>query len=113
MDKKVTVVKGTYEFNCKTRFVCHDNSERRSWYTLTSSFCIQKAYAILAVCPSEYCAVYVNGEFANTCPYNRDKITGNLAGNDFSTNATITIGSDSCLIKLYSIKLYNRGLTES
>ena len=57
--------------------------------------------------------IYVNGEFANTCPYNRDKITGNLAGNDFSTNATITIGSDSCLIKLYSIKLYNRGLTES
>ena len=64
MDKKVTVVKGTYEFNCKTRFVCHDNPERRSWYTLTSSFCIQKANAILAVCPSEYCAVYVNGEFA-------------------------------------------------
>ena len=42
--------------------------------------------------------IYVNGEFANTCPYNRDKITGNLAGNDFSTNATITIGSDSCSI---------------
>ena len=56
--------------------------------------------------------IYVNGEFANACPYNRDKITGNLAGNNFSTNATITIGNDSCLIKLYSIKLYNRGLTQ-
>ena len=56
--------------------------------------------------------IYVNGEFANTCPYNRDKNTGNLAGNNFSTNATITIGDDSCLIKLYSIKLYNRGLTQ-
>ena len=56
--------------------------------------------------------IYVNGEFANACPYNRDKNTGNLAGNNFSTNATISIGSDSCLIKLYSIKLYNRGLTQ-
>ena len=56
--------------------------------------------------------IYVNGEFANTCPYNRDKVTGNLAGNNFSTNATLTIGNDSCLIKLYSIKIYNRGLTQ-
>lgn len=57
--------------------------------------------------------IYINGEFANSCPYNRNSSTGNLDGNNFSTNATITIGSDSCLIKLYSIKLYNRGLTES
>ena len=56
--------------------------------------------------------IYVNGEFANTCPYNRDKNTGILSGNDFSTNATITIGSDTCLIKIYSVKLYNRGLTQ-
>jgi len=48
--------------------------------------------------------IYVNGEFANSCPYN-------ITGNDFNNNATITIGSDTCLIKLYSIKLYNRGLT--
>jgi len=57
--------------------------------------------------------IYINGEFANSCPYNRNSSTGNLDGNSFSTNATITIGSDSCLIKLYSVKLYNRGLTES
>lgn len=57
--------------------------------------------------------IYINGEFANSCPYNRNSSTGNLDGNNFSTNATITIGSDSCLIKLYSVKLYNRGLTES
>ena len=49
--------------------------------------------------------IYVNGEFANACPYN-------TVGNDFENNATISIGSDTCLIKLYSIKLYNRGLTE-
>lgn len=48
--------------------------------------------------------IYVNGEFANSCPYN-------IVGNDFDNNATITIGSDTCLIKIYSIKLYNRGLT--
>ena len=57
--------------------------------------------------------IYINGEFANACPYRRNSTTGNLDGNNFSTNATITIGSDTCLIKLYSIKLYNRGLTES
>jgi len=50
--------------------------------------------------------IYVNGEFANACPYN-------IIGSDFDNNATITIGSDTCLIKLYSIKLYNRGLTEA
>lgn len=48
--------------------------------------------------------IYVNGEFANSCPYD-------VVGNDFDNNATITIGSDTCLIKIYSIKLYNRGLT--
>jgi hypothetical protein len=57
--------------------------------------------------------IYINGEFANACPYNRNSITGNLDGNNFSTNATISIGSDTCLIKLYSIRLYNRGLTEA
>ena len=50
--------------------------------------------------------IYINGEFANSCPYN-------TVGNDFDNNATITIGSDTCLIKLYSIKLYNRGLPEA
>ena len=50
--------------------------------------------------------IYINGEFANSCPYNN-------IGNDFDNNATITIGSDTCLIKLYSIKLYNRGLTQA
>lgn len=48
--------------------------------------------------------IYINGEFANSCPYN-------IVGNDFDNEATITIGSDTCLIKIYSIKLYNRGLT--
>ena len=48
--------------------------------------------------------IYVNGEFANACPYVR--------GTDsFSSTATLSIGSSSCIIKLYQIKLYNRGLS--
>jgi len=50
--------------------------------------------------------IYINGEFANACPYN-------VEGADFTNGSTIVIGSDTCLIKLYSIKLYNRGLTEA
>ena len=48
--------------------------------------------------------IYVNGEFANTCPY--------VQGTDsFASTATLRIGSSSCIIKLYQIKMYNRGLT--
>jgi len=48
--------------------------------------------------------IYVNGEFANACPY--------VQGTDsFASTATLRIGSSSCIIKLYQIKLYNRGLT--
>ena len=56
--------------------------------------------------------IYINGEFANACPYNRDNSTGNIS-DSFKTNATIRIGSASCIIKLYSIKMYNRGLTNT
>lgn len=55
--------------------------------------------------------IYINGEFANACPYNRDS-NGNIS-DSFKTNATIRIGSASCIIKVYSIKLYNRGLTHT
>ena len=48
--------------------------------------------------------IYVNGEFANACPY--------VQGTDsFASTATLSIGSSSCVIKLYQIKMYNRGLT--
>ena len=48
--------------------------------------------------------IYVNGEFANACPY--------VQGTDsFASSATLRIGSSSCIIKLYQIKMYNRGLT--
>ena len=50
--------------------------------------------------------IYVNGEFANSCPY--DKLNDTL-----STTATLTIGSNTCLINLYSIRMYNRGLTHT
>ena len=48
--------------------------------------------------------IYVNGEFANACPY----VQGT---DDFASSATLRIGSSSCIIKLYQIKMYNRGLT--
>lgn len=48
--------------------------------------------------------IYVNGEFANACPY--------VQGTDsFASTATLRIGSSSCIIKLYQIKMYNCGLT--
>lgn len=56
--------------------------------------------------------IYINGEFANACPYNRDNSTGNIVDN-FATDATIRIGSESCIIDLFSVKLYNRGLSHT
>lgn len=56
--------------------------------------------------------IYINGEFANACPYNRDNSTGNIV-DSFATNATISIGKPSCIIDLFSVKLYNRGLTHT
>ena len=57
--------------------------------------------------------IYINGEFANACPYNRDNSTGTTLINSFSTDAVIRIGSPSCIIDLFSVKLYNRGLTDT
>ena len=47
--------------------------------------------------------IYINGEFVNSCSY--------ALSDDFSTNSTFTIGSNTCIINLYSIRMYNRGLT--
>ena len=55
--------------------------------------------------------IYVNGEFANSCPYERDS-SGRII-DDFTTTATMHLGSDSCILKIYSIKIYNRGLNHS
>ena len=48
--------------------------------------------------------IYVNGEFANSQPYSKSTV--------FSSNATMTIGNTSSLIKLYGIRMYNRGFTD-
>ena len=47
--------------------------------------------------------IYINGEFVNSCPY--------ALSDSFSTNSTFTMGSNTCIIKLYSVHMYNRGLT--
>ena len=48
--------------------------------------------------------IYINGEFANSCPY--DKVN-----DTFGSTATLTIGDPTCIIKLYSIRMYNSGLS--
>lgn len=64
MSRTPRLVDGEYEFNCKTRFVCHDNPQRRQWYTLTSEFCLKTQNAIIAICPFDYVAVYINGSYS-------------------------------------------------
>ena len=49
--------------------------------------------------------IYVNGEFANSQPYTKNTV--------FSSDATMTIGNATSLIKLYGIRMYNRGFSDS
>lgn len=53
--------------------------------------------------------IYINGEFANSCPYERDS-DGRII-DDFTTTATMRLGSNTCILKVYSIKIFNEGLT--
>ena len=55
--------------------------------------------------------IYINGEYANSCPYERDN-EGRII-DDFTSNGILTLGSDTCILKVYNIKMYNRGLTRS
>ena len=64
MSRTQRIVAGEYKFNCKTRFVFHGNPQRRQWYTLTSEFCAKDGKTVLAICPFEYVAVYLNGSYA-------------------------------------------------
>lgn len=47
--------------------------------------------------------VYINGKYANSIPYDAD--------DRFTQGSYITIGSNSCIIDLYNVRLYNRGLS--
>lgn len=47
--------------------------------------------------------IYINGEFANSKPYD--------AANVYRSTELITFGSDTCVMKLYDVRIYNRGLT--
>ena len=46
--------------------------------------------------------VYINGEFAKSVPYTNA---------NFTQDCFITIGSDTCITKLYEVRIYNRGLS--
>ena len=47
--------------------------------------------------------IYINGEFANSIPYEDDAIFT-------ATDKFIEIGSNSCIINLHNVKIYNRAL---
>jgi hypothetical protein len=47
--------------------------------------------------------IYVNGQFAKSLPYDSSNDT-------FNQTEFIKIGSDTCITKIYDIRIYNRGL---
>ncbi len=47
--------------------------------------------------------IYINGEFANSQPYDADTV--------YRSDEFITFGDDSCILNLYDVRIYNRGLT--
>lgn len=48
--------------------------------------------------------IYINGQYANSFPY--------LDSARFTSAEHITMGSDTCILNLYDVRIYNRGLTE-
>ena len=68
------------------------------------SFVIQKAESVddrFVSCVN----IFINGEYANSYLYD--------AAASYESNATITIGSNSCITKLYDVRMYNYGLTDA
>lgn len=53
--------------------------------------------------------IYINGQYANSCPYDGN---GELFTIPADADCKITIGNDSSILKLYDVRIYNRGLTE-
>ena len=54
---------------------------------------------------TSYANIFINGEYANSYLYSEDAI--------YNGTATITIGSDDCVTKLYDVRMYNRDLSDS
>lgn len=47
--------------------------------------------------------IYINGEFANSQPYDADTV--------YRSDEFISFGSDSCIMNIYDVRIYNRGLS--
>lgn len=47
--------------------------------------------------------IYINGEFANSQPYDADTV--------YRSDEFITFGDDSCVMNIYDVRIYNRGLS--
>ena len=54
--------------------------------------------------------IYINGQYANSCPYDG---ASELFTIPADADCKITIGNDSSILKLYDVRIYNRGLTEA
>ena len=54
--------------------------------------------------------IYINGQYANSCPYDGNSETFTVPAD---ANCKIVIGNDSSILKLYDVRIYNRGLNES
>ena len=54
--------------------------------------------------------IYINGQYANSCPYDG---ASELFTVPADADCKITIGNDSSILKLYDVRIYNRGLTEA
>lgn len=49
--------------------------------------------------------IYINGRYANSFPYD--------ANYRFTSQKYITMGSNTCILDVYDVRIYNRGLTET
>jgi hypothetical protein len=52
--------------------------------------------------PCQCINIYINGQFANSLPY---------TSATFAQNNDIEIGSNTCITKIYDVRIYNRGLS--
>ena len=72
---------------------------------LRISFVIQPIHLDEASNQYTQCAnIFVNGEYANSYLYDINA--------DYDSNATIEIGSDGCITKLYDVRMYNKDLSK-
>lgn len=68
---------------------------------------IHLAFVIEAVAPDgrQCISIYLNGKYAKSIPYDEN--------DRFTQGSYIVIGNNTCIVDLYGVRLYNRGLKEA